>query len=249
MRRTISRRKKAPPITKGFLVIALIAAVYGLLGYRFHSQGIQTITYTFAAITAIFALFKETASNYILRPELNIKLICGAPNCNKTSFGWHEIHYFRLRVENIGTRSADNVEVAIESVKMLQKGCYVQDDNYVPMQLLWSLWRKDIPSMNIPGGTYRFCDLGFILHPSAPAFQIDTGPVYPKNQTSQLLFWFDSRFRPNAGTTHLTPGQYQLEISAYGKDVPRTVFYLHLDWRGGWAANTDDVFDKELLFS
>lgn len=249
MNTTISSRKRARPTIKLMLIVMLVIALYSLIGFSFYSHGIQTLTYTFAALTAILALFKESAINYILRPELHVKLICSAPDCHKTNFGPHETHYFRLRVENLGTRSAEDVEVSIESVKIFQNGSFVQDDNYVPMQLMWSLWRLNISSMNIPGGAYRFCDLGFILHPSTTTLQIDTGPVYPKNQGSELLFWFDSRFRPNTGTTYLPPGKYQLDISAYSKDISRTVFKLNIDWRGNWDANTDDMMSNQITFS
>lgn len=245
----ISSGRKSNPILKGTLIVILVISLYGLIGYHFHKYGIQTLTYAFAALTAILALFKETATSYILRPELCVKLRCAAPDCHKTSFGQFETHYFRLRIENIGTRSAEDVEVSIESVKVRQNDSYSQDDNYVPMHLLWSLWRLKIESMNIPGGAYRFCDLGFVLHPSTPTLQIDTGPVYPNDQDSRLLFWFDSRFRPNAGTTFLSPGQYQLEIAAFSKNITKTSIKLNIDWQGGWETTTDDMMNKEIFFS
>jgi hypothetical protein len=245
----LTSRRRSGPIFKGILIFLLILSIYSLICYYFYRLGIQIMVYSFAATTAILALFKELALSYILRPELHLKLRCAEPDCHKTRFGTHETHYFRLRVVNNGARAAEDVEVSIESVNIAQNGSYRQDTNYVPIHLLWSLWRLKISSINIPGGAYRFCDFGFVLHPSVPKFRIDTGQVCPKGSNEQLLFWFDSRFRLNAGTINLLPGRYQIEISAFSKNVLKTTLRLKIDWHGNWEENTKDMLENQIIFS
>jgi hypothetical protein len=107
-----------------------------------------------------------------------------------------------------------------------------------------------VDNINVPSGAFRFCDLGFILSPSTPIVNIDTGQVFPSiTNNGELLFWIDSRFRPNAGTTYLSPGRYRLKISAFGKNAARASMTLIVEWSGKWRFTTQEMIENEIIFS
>mgnify|MGYP000134290323 CR=1 FL=1 len=85
---------------------------------------IQVITIVVTLFIGIIALFKEDFYQLRKKPKLNLSIQLSPPDCHKT-FLTHletgqyvqDAYYFRLRIENIGNVSAQNVEVFIASLK------------------------------------------------------------------------------------------------------------------------------------
>ncbi len=135
--------------------------------------GVSLITAGAAIITSIFVLVRDLVIDFINKPRLIIHFI---PNdkrdCHTTEFHDHKTgkliakaHYFRLRIENIGWKSAEDVEVTLEEVKRFEDGQFIIDNNFPPLRFVWSHWKGLRYEITIPAGVYRHCDLGFILEP------------------------------------------------------------------------------------
>ena len=96
--------------------------------------------------------------------------------------------------------------------------------------------------MPVPFGTYRHCDLGFIIDPESnfsPNAREDTG---------EILFWFDVFIRLNAGRTSLRPGRYKIIISVTGENAPQTRHEIDIEWKGAWDEKIEHVISQSLIF-
>ncbi len=247
--KTIKSRSKKPAWFKIILFMLPIIILYYFVFNLFQKDELANKVAIIAALTAILALFKDMIINIIFRPSLQLKLIPLEPDCHLTYFTKGEkVHYFRLRVYNIGQRSAEEVEVTLEKVEIFKNGQYEYSTDYMPLPLMWSHWRTQIKNTNIPSETYRLCDLGFILEPSVKTLNIDSGSV-DSHKNDKLVFWFDTRIRPNAGYTYLLPGKYRVEISVFGKNVQRETLRFIINWKGVWDNEFKNLIPNNLSFS
>lgn len=202
-----------------------------------------------AVVTSILALLKDMIMEAINRPRLVVRFLpydkrdCHATDFRdrKTGAVLAKAHYFRLRIENVGWRTADDVEVTLEEVKRLKTGRFSIDSNFMPLKLLWSHWRGARYEISIPPDAYRHCDFGFIVEPTA------TVGTLPPTENGELLFWFDVFTRPNTGRTSLLPGRYQITVSAFGKNVGRSSLTVELEWKGLWHDDIDAMLRDSLL--
>jgi hypothetical protein len=207
------------------------------------------ITAGVAIVTGIVALMKDTIWDTINRPHLRIRFYpYDKRDCHATAFRNQatgatvaKTHYFRLRVENVGWRSAQDVEVTLESVKRSVNRHFVVDTDFMPLRLLWSHWREKRYEISMPAGAYRHCDFGFVVDPAARSFNL------PATEDNALLFWFDVFLRPNTGRTSLLPGRYRVTLSAFGRNVKGTALTIDLEWKGEWHDDIDSMLKKSFL--
>jgi hypothetical protein len=177
---------------------------------------------------------------WINRPRLVVRFFpYDERDCHTTSFRdtttgqlLAKTQYFRLRIENTGWTTADDVEVTLEEVQRFENRRFSVDPQFMPLRLFWSHWREKRWELSIPTGAYRHCDLGFIVEPLA---RIE---LPESKEESQLVFCFDVFPRPNTGRTSLLPGRYQITVSAFGKNVARSSLTIELEWSGEWD---DDI--------
>lgn len=210
---------------------------------------VPLITSGVAIVTGILALVKDPVLNAINSPRLKIsfyprdKRDCHATFFadKKTGLSIAKTHYFRLRIENLGQKAAEDVEVTVEEVRKFNGNDYEIDTDFMPLRLFWSHWRNSRYEISIPSGAYRHCDLGFIIDPLASGIE-------PKpTENAKLLFWLDVFLRPNTGCTSLLPGRYRVVLSAFGRNVSRSSLTAELDWRGDWHDRIEDLLDKSLI--
>lgn len=207
------------------------------------------ITAGVAIVTSILALLKDMIMEAINHPRLAVRFFpydkrdCHATAFRNTNTGnlLAKTHYFRVRIENIGWRTADDVEVSLEEVKHFEEGRFLVDADFMPLRLFWSHWREKRYEISIPPGAYRHCDLGFIIEPTAKY------GVPPAQENGKLLFWFDVFMRPNTGRTSLLPGRYQITVSAFGKNVGRSSLTVELEWKGMWHDDIDAMLRDSFL--
>jgi hypothetical protein len=202
-----------------------------------------------AIVTGIVALIGDKLWNAINQPRLRIRFFpYDKRDCHATEFRDRttgamkaKAHYFRIRVENTGWRSARDVEVTLESVKRFDNRHFVVDTDFMPLRLLWSHWREKRYEISIPAGAYRHCDFAFVVDPAAKSHK----PPATKDNT--LPLWFDVFLRPNTGRTSLLPGQYQVTLSAFGRNAKGTMLTIELEWKGKWYDDIDDLLKSSLL--
>ena len=202
-----------------------------------------------AVVTSLIALLKDTVAEIIRRPQLRIRFLpYDRRDCHQTAFRNNQTgamvaktHYFRVRVENIGWRTAEDVEVTLEGVERFHDGQFVVDTDFMPGRLFWSYWREKRYEIPIPMGAFRYCDLAFVLDPASQSGQI------PPTENSPVPFQFDVVWVPNTGRTSLLPGRYRIVLSAFGKDVRRASLTIDLEWKGLWHDSIDELLGDSLL--
>ena len=201
-----------------------------------------------ALITGILALLKDFILDAINKPLIKIQFF---PNdkrdCHATAFTNQlngvviaKTHYFRFRVMNIGYKTADGVEVSLEEVRKYKNRKYELDKDFMPLRLFWSHWRERRFELDIPSGTYRHCDFGFVLEPRKSVLGV------PSSIADAHQFWFDVFIRPNTGKTSLSPGRYEITIGAFGKNANKATLKIEMEWIGGWQDNIEDLYSNNL---
>ncbi len=230
-----------------YAAVALSALCYW--GILTPAVAVALISAGVAVVTGLIALVKDAFAAVINAPQLTIRFFpYDKRDCHATAFrDSHtgaliaKTHYFRVRVENRGWRTSEDVEVTLEEVQRFQNGKFVIDTDFMPIRLFWSHWRDSRYEIPIPTGAYRHCDLGFIIEPTA------RGSGLPAQENNKLLFWFDVFLRPNTGRTSLLPGRYRITLSAFGKNVKRSSLTLELEWMGLWHDDIDTMFRDSFL--
>lgn len=200
-----------------------------------------------ALITGILALLKDFILDAINAPSIEIQFFpndkrdCHATVFRNTSTGTFiaKVHYFKFRIMNNGWKVADGVEVSLEEVRKFVNGRYEIDKDFMPLRLYWTHWKDKRYELDIPSGTYRHCDFGFILEPEKAVF-------VPASIDNVHQFWFDVFIRPNAGKTSLSPGRYEITISASGKNVNKAILKVDMEWVGGWQDRIEDIYLNNL---
>lgn len=204
-----------------------------------------------AVVTGLIVLTKDAIAGAINSPKLKIQFFpYDKRDCHATAFRNSKTgaivaktHYFRVRIENIGWRTAEEVEVTLEEVKRFREGKFIVDTDFMPLRLYWSHWRQNRYELPIPAGAYRHCDLAFVLDPASQ------NPPEPPVENNKVLFWFDVILRPNTGRTSLLPGKYQILLSAVGKNVRRASLKIELEWGGLWRDDIDTLYRETLTLT
>ncbi len=140
---------------------------------------------------------------------------------------------------NNGWKVADGVEVYLEDARKFVNGKYEKDEDFMPLRLHWTHWKSQRYELDIPSGTYRHCDFGFIIEPGKSA-------EVPASIANVYQFWFDVVVRPNTGKTSLSPGRYEITISASGKKVNQAILKVDMEWIGGWQDRIEDMYLNNL---
>jgi desulfoferrodoxin (superoxide reductase-like protein) len=109
----------------------------------------------------------------------------------------------------------------------------------MPLRLKWS--HNDVqPYLAIPPGTFRHCDFGHVLKTNYRLGDIESHAMEDK----YYLFWLDVYLRPNAARTAMLPGQFEIVVSAFGKNVQKTSAIIKLDWKGIWCEDSDALYNN-----
>jgi len=214
-----------------------------LLILRSASQLETTIIASFIAsaiaiVTGILALLKDFILDIVNAPSLRIEFVpFDNRDCHATKFtNGDRVHYFRLRIRNDGWSGAEDVEVNLEEVRVFRHNKYETDKDFMPLRLFWSHWRQTRYELDIPSGTYRHCDFGFVLQPGTANLGV------PAAVNNDHQFWFDVFLRPNTGKTSLSSGQYKIIVGAYGKNAGQARLTVEIKWIGGWQNTIEDLY-------
>jgi cellobiose-specific phosphotransferase system component IIC len=101
-------------------------------------------------LAIIIALFKKTIIKWFYKPNLQITLHLGPPDCVKTKasslYGISpESYYFRLWIKNVGTQRAEKVQVFVSKLsKKNVNGKFEEVNSFLPMNLKWSHSQSEI---------------------------------------------------------------------------------------------------------
>jgi len=144
----------------------------------------------FTGLAVGWAIFHEGVRAFITAPRLKIIFKIDKSQIRKTTTGGDKARNFLFKVKNIGLRSARNVRVFIENVKIIP--LYPPDPNrdiwYHPTQLHWS-GTLDYPAVDIPARTAFFLD--FIIALVEEIDDMDN--VWENYRARYFAFWVDAQ--------------------------------------------------------
>lgn len=190
-----------------------------------------------AALTlGLLGIFQNWVRSQFSYPELDIKFDVAPPDCHKTTMicgsekfkALADCYYYRLKISNIGNHRAEKNEVMItDKYTENQKGEFVKDNNFLPLNFKWShdgvIIRESIAPL-----LFRYCDFGHILHPKAKDYSLRGLNVEKK---SRVVLELDLGVLPNTGSYLIFPGRHRVKIIAVADNskVFSKIFEIHFN--------------------
>jgi hypothetical protein len=194
-----------------------------------------------AVVVALFiAIFHERLRTLLWHPTLVISHENHPPDANlipvknEETGDMAECYYFRLRVYNEGSTSAEMVEVFVEEIhRQRADGTFELWQDFIPLNLVWSHYNQAY-FPRIPPHIYKHCDLGHIIEPS----RRDRFPseVHPRSNISQdkTMMCLGLITLPRSGSYLLVPGVYHLEVVAVAANADIVRRTVELKLTGNW---------------
>jgi hypothetical protein len=207
------------------------------------------LTIAAALVGTFTALFLDAIKGWIWRPHLAVSYTHGDDYVARAELRWvgngqsleAPCYFFRILIENHGSRPAERVEVMATELRMQQS-----DGQYSLVQR-YSLnlgWTHSAPAFGaISPGMHRFCDVGHIVRP-AERVQSPTENLPSVDQTT-TIFSIDLEKKPNNLVHLLQPGRYRLTlIVAASNNRP-----IHRTFEVGFDGNWFDDMNQMLATS
>lgn len=183
----------------------------------------------------IVALFQERLKRFFNRAKLKIEIIPSPPDCHQiqltTTDGTSlKSLYLRLRITNIGSTAAENVEIIpVQVKKMRDDGSWAIVGTFLPISLVWSHFAPATNVIRVPVGLFRHCDLGYLVkkEPSQDAMLLVTSITQPNqvagNQYPNIFLPGTYRFKLLLSGDNVVPISKELEISFSQWDDNETI--------------------------
>lgn len=204
---------------------------------------------TFFAV--LVALFKDWFWEKIKKPILSVKFEMGPPFCIKTKAQFseqqptqHDVYYFRLKIDNEGTQTANRVQVYVNKVSRKHTDdLYYDERQFQPMNLKWS--NTNNPAIYVPHilpNMGKFCDLGHIIDPIYRQYYSSSLGVTIPGDAATFLFELDIEVPPNTGSHLLKIGEYKIELLIAAENVKPVTKDIILNFRGPWNEVEDIMY-------
>jgi hypothetical protein len=144
-------------------------------------------------------------------------------------------YYLRVKIRNIGTEAARNVEVYARSLERLQDNVRMQIPEFPPMNLSWSNWAGITYLPLLAPDTERYCDIAHIIEPTKRAiFGEEEIPPFPLS-SNEVALSFDLRVKPLTRGYIVGPGTYLCEIEVAAANAGALKKKLRIEVDGRWS--------------
>ena len=204
---------------------------------------IATVLLTiFTAGLFFVASFKDWIRDRKYRAELDLEVVFSPPHSHKTYFSNPEtgqfltnVYYFKLNIWNKGNIAAKSVEVFTSSLKRKAADETLREiSSFLPMNLVWS-HLKGITYPSINPGSYRHCDLGYIIDPDHP-IGIEMVRPYDFDDSfgDKIPFALDQIVKPNTKGHLIGPGEYHLEVVLSASNAKSEIRTIYINHTGDW---------------
>jgi hypothetical protein len=197
-------------------------------------------------VAILLALYQEKLRRALYHPTLEVTASVTPPDCLKIPMqridrqtlqiiAEAQSYYLRIRIRNIGTEPARNVQVYARSLTRIQGDARVPIPEFPPMNLAWSNRAHLTSYPLLAPDTDRFCDVAHIIDPpSREIFGQEELPPFslPPNQTALS---FDLEIKPLTRTYIQGPGVYSLAIEVSAENAKSLRRNLRIELDGRWS--------------
>jgi hypothetical protein len=204
-----------------------------------------------ATVVALILAGREWLLGLFFRPRLEVSVRLGPPDCHiiqeeqemeifgRTSFTTEAVFYCRMAVNNPGNRRASQVAVRMTKLWLqVEPGRYVEDSDFLPMNLTWAHIREGLVVPVIEPHLPRHCNLCHF-------YQLPIGA------TTLPLLQFDTEVVPfevgeNRWPTQKPPGSYRAEIAVTADNAESIHRILEIAFTGEWFINAETIAERSL---
>ncbi|MFZ3169787.1 MAG: hypothetical protein WA130_19410 [Candidatus Methanoperedens sp.] len=193
----------------------------------------------------MWPIFRTEIDSWFVHPDLDVSIIPNPPDCEKIN---DNTYWFRLRVENLGNKGAEKVEVfAKELLKLDEKtNSFEKVKSFLPIRLLWT--HIGTPTFDvISPRTFKHCELGFIIKDST--LIKDDGTLMDRGNISaeRTVFYLNVEVCPSTKFNRLGPGNYRLGLliasANFRKSVKKT---LEIDFKM-WSDLENEMINDNII--
>jgi hypothetical protein len=211
---------------------------------------------TFLAV--LVALFKDGFTRLSRRPRLDLSALLKPPHCQimqvhfsgqrvGPTLGQTNCCFLRLWVENKGKTRAEKVQVfAAKLLRSTVDGKYMEDSNFLPMNLIWSHGHViggnreiEVYADGISPRMGKHCDFGHVMDPN---YRRDLEEDIPGLAATSTVLALALEVSPSTLSHLLAPGTYRLELRvAAANSSPKTKI-LEFGLSGNWSDDPVRMF-------
>jgi len=196
------------------------------------------------AVTALVAAFQEPLRRYFIRAKLSMEIRLAPPDSTqidgtdpRTGRFVTKLLYLRIRVTHTGGKAAENTEILPSMLwRRNDQREWAVVQTFLPLSLSWSHFQPRTPTIRVPVGLFRHCDLG--------RFQPDT--------SGGFVFVFDTFIQPNPVADGLPPnlllpGDYRIELMLSSDNAKPITKRWNLSFSGPWSDDEQTLLSQVQL--
>lgn len=202
-------------------------------------------------IALIIALFGKRMEHWTYRPDLRLEAVVKSPDGQKvgrfipTAGGYGvslgDAWFFRLRITNVGSAPAREVQVYLARVERLDD---TPVDRFSPMNLKWTHIGETTRKVLLPEIPV-FCDF---IHVGDPAFRAQSGDDLDTVPPQKAVLALDVEATSTAQAHLLEPGGYRFHLWLAAENFRATHHKVEVRYDGTWTIHQDQMFDHAIGF-
>jgi hypothetical protein len=182
-------------------------------------------------LLGIVAVFQEPLRRHFARAKLSMEIRLAPPDSvqiqgtdPRTGQFVTQLLYLRIRVTHRRGKAAENTEILPSALWRKEGPKWAPVETFLPLSLAWSHIQPRTPTIRVPTGLFRHCDLG----------------RFQPGGDEGVVFIFETFIQPNpvAGglpPNLLLPGEYRFELMLSSDNAEPITKKWDFSFTGPWS--------------
>jgi hypothetical protein len=242
-----NRQERIKRYRQAFIVVVVLVVAYAVIkALRGKEEFAGVIV---ALLIGLAGLMQDSIKSLFFRPALRTCYQSGVPYGHKVAsrnaVGAFicDNYYFRIKIENTGNETMQDVEVvAEECYREVSPDEYEKVEDFLPLNLSWAHKPPVCTLPFIRDGFYWFCSFGYIRE-SAMA-ELDRYGRSRYSSSFRVVCTLDTITKPNSGEHILAPGDYLINLVITAKNLKPERRHVKLHLEDSWDDDRDAMFRK-----
>lgn len=197
---------------------------------KFCYEPAEWVAIFIALLLGFAATFREWIISCFKKPNCQISIRNEFPDCHRAvhrnnqtgEFLFHS-YYIRFKVKNKGNNHMEDVEAMLEEIEeMKPDGRYEKNRDILPMNLVWSYYRK-VTMPKIQPELFKHCDLCHIVRSKDASLDL-----FGRSESTNLAILLDVAKETFMGGYILEPGEYKIKVKIAANNLKPKTILLHL---------------------